>query len=145
LVDWPFYGATVIRVALLFHTRIQLLARARTQTVNTLAWYTIPRYIPFVMAIQSFSDRNTERSYITGGLGKRIGWASVVKIARRKLDMIHYAARLDNLRAPAGNRLESLSGDLQGFHSIRINDQWRIVFRRRDTGPCDVHITDYHA
>lgn len=97
------------------------------------------------MAIQSFSDRNTERFFTTGELGKGIGWESVIKVARRKLDMIHYATRLDDLRAPPGNRLESLSGDLQGFHSIRINDQWRIVFRWTDTGPCDVRIADYHA
>jgi proteic killer suppression protein len=59
--------------------------------------------------------------------------------------MIHYATRLADLRAPPGNRLESLSGDLQGFHSIRINDQWRIILRWTDTGPCDVRVTDYHA
>jgi proteic killer suppression protein len=97
------------------------------------------------MAIQSFSDRNTERFFATGELGKGIGWASVIKIARRKLDIIHYAARIDDLRAPPGNRLESLSGDLRGFYSIGINDQWRIVFRWTDSGPCDVQITDYHA
>jgi proteic killer suppression protein len=58
--------------------------------------------------------------------------------------MVHYATRLDDLRAPPGNRLESLSGDLQGFYSIRINDQWRIVFRWTDAGPWNVRITNYH-
>ncbi len=55
--------------------------------------------------------------------------------------MIHYAARLDDLKAPPGNRLESLSGDLKGFHSIRINEQLRIVFRWTDAGPYQVRIT----
>lgn len=96
------------------------------------------------MAIQSFSEKNTERFFASGELGKGIGWESVGRIAKRKLDMIHYATRLDDLRAPPGNRLESLSGDLQGFCSIRINDQWRSVFRWTDAGPCDVRIADYH-
>ena len=61
-----------------------------------------------------------------------------------KTCLIHYAARLDDLKAPPGNRLESLSGDLKGFHSIRINEQWRIVFRWTDAGPYEVRITDYH-
>jgi proteic killer suppression protein len=96
------------------------------------------------MAIQSFSDADTEKFFLTGQLGKGIGWASIGRIARRKLDMIHYAARLDDLKAPPGNMLESLSGDLKGFHSIWINEQWRIVFRWTDAGPYKVRITDYH-
>lgn len=96
------------------------------------------------MAIQSFSDADTEKFFITGQLGKRVGWANVNRIARRKLDIIHYAARLDDLKAPPGIRLEPLGGDLKGFHSIRINEQWRIVFRWTNAGPCDVRITDYH-
>ena len=58
--------------------------------------------------------------------------------------MIHYATRLDDLKAPPGNRLEALSGNLKGYHSIRINEQWRIVFRWTDAGPHEVRITDYH-
>ena len=96
------------------------------------------------MAIQLFSDDDTGKFFLTGRLGKKIGWANISRIARRKLDLIHYAARLDDLKAPPGNRLESLSGDLKGFHSIRINEQWRIVFRWTDAGPHEVRITDYH-
>ena len=96
------------------------------------------------MAIQSFSDADTDRFFITGLLGKKVGWASISRIARRKLDMLHYAARLDDLKAPPGNRLEALSGDLKGYHSIRINEQWRIVFRWTDAGAVEVRITDYH-
>ena len=96
------------------------------------------------MAIQSFSDSDTERFFLAGQLGKSLGWANVSHVAMRKLDMLHYAARLSDLRSPPGNRLESLGGDLTGFHSIRINDQWRIVFRWTDSGPSEVRITDYH-
>ena len=60
------------------------------------------------------------------------------------LDMIHYAARLSDLKAPPGNRLEALSRDLEGYHSIRVNDQWRIVFRWAEAGPSEVRIIDYH-
>jgi proteic killer suppression protein len=96
------------------------------------------------VAIQSFSDADTEKFFLAGQSGKRIGWAIINRIARRKLDMLHYAARLDDLKAPPGNRLEALSGDLKGYHSIRINDQWRIIFRWADAGPDEVRITNYH-
>ena len=58
--------------------------------------------------------------------------------------MLNAAAVLDDLRVPPGNRLERLSGDLHGKHSIRINEQWRIVFRWRDGSAEDVEILDYH-
>jgi hypothetical protein len=58
--------------------------------------------------------------------------------------MVDSAAFLEALNAPPGNRLERLRGDLAGKHSIRINDQWRIVFRWTDAGPEDVEIIDYH-
>jgi len=96
------------------------------------------------MAIQSFSDKNTEEFFITGHIRKGIRWTNVSQIAKRKLDMVHYAAKLDDLRASPGNKLEMLKGDLKGFYSIRINDQWRVVFRWSDAGPSDVMITDYH-
>ncbi len=58
--------------------------------------------------------------------------------------MIDYAELLSDLRVPPGNRLEVLKGDLAGFHSIRINDQWRVLFRWEKDGPSDVDIVDYH-
>lgn len=64
--------------------------------------------------------------------------------ARRKLLYLHDAAELKDLRAPPGNRLEMLKGDLSGYHSIRINDQWRVVFRWNNSTPTDVQILDYH-
>jgi proteic killer suppression protein len=68
----------------------------------------------------------------------------VAKVARRKLVQLNNATALGDLAAPPGNRLEALKGDLVGKHSIRINDQWRIVFRWSETGPEQVEITDYH-
>ncbi len=62
----------------------------------------------------------------------------------RYLDMLDYAGQLRDLASPPGNRLEALKGDMAGFHSIRVNDQWRVVFRWEGSGPCDVDIVDYH-
>ena len=70
--------------------------------------------------------------------------ANLAKVARRKLIMVDSATFLGALNAPPGNRLEALKGDLAGKHSVRINDQWRIVFRWADAGPEDVEIIDYH-
>ncbi len=58
--------------------------------------------------------------------------------------MLDYAQVLRDLAAPPGNRLEALKGELAGSHSIRINDQWRVIFRWTDSGPTDVDIVDYH-
>lgn len=65
--------------------------------------------------------------------------------ARRKLAYLHDAAELDDLGSPPGNRLEALKGDWSGFHSIRINRQWRLVFRWSEGNAHDVRIVDYHA
>ena len=68
----------------------------------------------------------------------------LVARAERRLRAIGNAAALNDLRSPPGNRLEKLSGDRAGQHSIRINDQWRIVFKWTPSGPTDVCIADYH-
>jgi len=70
--------------------------------------------------------------------------AALAKAARIKLIMLDAATFIEALRSPPGNRLEALKGKLAGKHSIRINDQWRIVFRWTDGGPEDVEIVDYH-
>ena len=62
----------------------------------------------------------------------------------RTLDMLHHAAARSDLRSPPGNRLEALRGRLRGLHSIRINDQWRLVFEWTSEGPARVKVTDYH-
>jgi proteic killer suppression protein len=67
------------------------------------------------------------------------------RAARRKLLYLHDADELRDLRVPPGNRLESLKGDLAGFHSIRINDQWRVVFMWASGSPEEVQILDYHS
>lgn len=66
------------------------------------------------------------------------------RIARRKLLYLHDADDLNDLKVPPGNRLEALKGDLKGFFSIRINDQWRAVFEWKNNGPENVKIIDYH-
>ena len=70
--------------------------------------------------------------------------ADIAKVARRKLVMVNNARALDDLKSPPGNRLEALKSDLKGKHSVRINNQWRIVFRWTANGPEEVQITDYH-
>lgn len=98
----------------------------------------------FTMAIQGFASSSVEQFFYTGRVAKRAGWAKVANIARRKLDMVHYAHQIADLRSPPGNRLEALRGDLAGLHSIRINDQWRVIFRWTESGPTEVDIVDYH-
>ena len=58
--------------------------------------------------------------------------------------MLHYAFKLSDLRSPPGNRLEALKGRLDGRHSVRVNDQWRVVFEWTTEGPSRVKVTDYH-
>ncbi len=95
------------------------------------------------MAIQRFVSRKVQRFFVEGTVPKGTRWAGAAKVALRKLDMLDYAHKLRDLASPPGNRLESLKGDLAGYHSIRINDQWRVVFRWTDLGPADVDIRDY--
>jgi proteic killer suppression protein len=95
--------------------------------------------------IRSFRDSLTEDLY-HGARNSKVRKLppDVVDRAVRKLDVLNAANALGDLRSPPGNRLESLHGDLLGFHSIRVNDQWRIVFRWDDGAPHDVQFTDYH-
>lgn len=96
------------------------------------------------MAIRSFAQPAVECFFLEGRVPRGAGWAGVARIAARKLDMLHYAAVLSDLVSPPGNRLEALRGKLAGLHSIRINDQWRVVFRWTESGPAEVDIFDYH-
>jgi proteic killer suppression protein len=70
--------------------------------------------------------------------------AELRRAAQRKLQYLHAAARLRDLKAPPGNRLEALKGLSKGCHSIRINDQWRVIFKWEEGGPSNVQIVDYH-
>ena len=65
-------------------------------------------------------------------------------VLRRKLDLLYNALDINDLRVPPGNRLEALKGNLAGWHSIRVNNQWRIIFRWRGDAAYDVEMTDYH-
>ena len=96
------------------------------------------------MAIRSFASQQVERFFVEGRLPRRAGWSNVARVALRKLDMLDYAETLSDLASPPGNRLEALKGNLAGFHSVRINDQWRLVFRWTAAGPGEVDIRDYH-
>ena len=66
------------------------------------------------------------------------------KVATRKLDMLHAASDAQDLKVPPGNHLEMLKGDRKGWYSIRINDQYRIVFQWKEGNARDVGIIDYH-
>lgn len=68
----------------------------------------------------------------------------LIRIARRKLLYLHDASEVSDLRESPGNRLEALKGALKGLHSIRINDQWRVVFRWQNGNAYEVQIIDYH-
>ena len=92
--------------------------------------------------IVSFADKETERLFITGK-SKRFP-ASIGKTSLRKLDYLNRAKALQDLQAPPGNHLEALKGDLKGKYSIRIDDQFRVVFRFSGGDASDVEVTDYH-
>lgn len=91
--------------------------------------------------IKSFKDKETEK--IFNGINSK-KFISIQKIAKRKLDMIHFAFAEQDFIVPPANRYEHLKGDLKGYCSIRINDQFRIIFKFQNGYAEDVHITDYH-
>ena len=97
------------------------------------------------MAIQSFKDNLTHDLFHGIETKKTARFKGLEKVVRRKLDMLHYAHKLMDLKSPPGNNLEALKRDLGGWHSIRINDQWRIIFQWSEKGPQHVCITDYHS
>ncbi len=90
--------------------------------------------------IRSFACCDTQALFLDQPIRR---FAAIERAARRKLQMLNAAARLDDLRVPPGNRLEALKGDRKGQHSIRINDQWRLCFNWHD-GAENVEIADYH-
>ncbi len=92
--------------------------------------------------IATFKDRGTEELWRTGR-SRRIA-SSLKRVALRKLAQLHFAAVLDDLRVPPGNRVEALKGDRRGQHSIRINDRFRVCFVWHGGNAHDVEIVDYH-
>ena len=92
--------------------------------------------------IKSFHSKETEKLFFRQR-SPRVS-VDIYRIALRKLLLLDAAERLEDLRIPPGNRLEKLTGDRQGQHSIRINDQWRICFRWSEGDAYEVEIPDYH-
>jgi proteic killer suppression protein len=91
--------------------------------------------------IRSFGDKRTERLFADELVRDFQGFAAR---AKRKLELVNAAVRLEDLKVPPANHLEKLRGSLKAFHSIRINDQWRIVFKWIDGDAHDVSIVGYH-
>ena len=92
--------------------------------------------------IRSFADKETERIF-NREVSRRFA-PEIQRKARIKLEILDAAETLQDLRIPPSNRLEKLSGDRQGQHSIRINDQWRIIFKWQSGNAYEVEIVDYH-
>jgi toxin HigB-1 len=95
--------------------------------------------------IISFGDKTTSDFFhgIKSRNSRRIP-NQIQEVALYKLDVINAAQALDDLKSPPGNRLEALSGDLKEFYSIRINSQWRIIFKWIQNNASEVQIVDYH-
>lgn len=92
--------------------------------------------------IKSFADKETDRLF-RRRLSRKLP-QDIQRIARMKLEILDAAEVLEDLTIPSGNRLEKLSGDRKGQHSIRINNQWRICFVWRNGDAYQVEIVDYH-
>lgn len=92
--------------------------------------------------IRSFASPETEKVWAGQHSAKLL--SEIQRVARRKLRMLNNTSELFELRSPPNNRLEKLKGDLRGLYSIRVNDQWRIVFRWSGGDVHEVRITDYH-
>lgn len=92
--------------------------------------------------IKSFRDKETEKVYRRERSNSLP--ADLQQVALRKLRMINNAKNLNDLRIPPANRLEKLKGSLEGQHSIRINDQWRICFTWQEGDAYNVETRDYH-
>ncbi len=96
------------------------------------------------MEIISCKNKATEKLVKTGKTKKGCKWASLRKIALRKIDMIVFADSINDLKSPPSNHLETLSGNLKGYWSIRINDQFRIIFEVEGVEIHNLEIVDYH-
>lgn len=96
--------------------------------------------------IQSFANKDIEFFFFDDKAPRGVGWTNVRKVVRRKLAALDSAHLLGDLRVPPGNQLEALKGSLAGYFSIRINDQWRVIFKwpSNAQGPSDVDVVDYH-
>ena len=95
--------------------------------------------------IVSFRSRLARKVFDgEGGVLSRRLPVEVRRSAQRKLQYLNAASRLADMASPPGNRLEALRGDLRGFHSVRVNDRWRIIFQFAGGNASDVDVVDYH-
>jgi len=94
------------------------------------------------LMIKTFADKETEKLF-RRTFSRKLP-QNLQRAARMKLEILDATEVLQDLRVPPGNRLEKLSGEREGQHSIRINDQWRICFVWKEGNAYDVEITDYH-
>lgn len=92
--------------------------------------------------IISFGDKNTEK--IWNGIAVKKPSVEIQEIGRRKLRMLHNSIDINDLKIPPSNRLEKLKRNLKDFYSIRINNQWRIIFKWENNNAFEVEILDYH-
>lgn len=92
--------------------------------------------------IKEFGDKESEK--IWNGIRSKKLPIEIQNVARRKLRMLNNAQDVTDLRIPPANRLEKLKRDLKEYHSIRINNQWRIIFQWINNDAYDVQIVDYH-
>ena len=105
-------------------------------------------YLPLTLVtenntmIVSFGSKETE--HIWDGIRVKKMPLHIQNVGRRKLRMLHNSADIIDLRIPPSNRLEKLTGNLNGFYSIRINKQWRVIFQWNIGNASDVEIIDYH-
>jgi len=95
--------------------------------------------------IRSFQDQLTEALFHGESSKTRRFPSELRRVAQIKLQYLNAAAQLADLKVPPGNRLEKLKGDLRDFHSIRINDQWRIIFEWIENDAHHVKVIDYHG
>ncbi|ASS49112.1 MAG: plasmid maintenance system killer family protein [Candidatus Fluviicola riflensis] len=92
--------------------------------------------------IKTFDDKESEKIWI--GIRSKKLPNEIQDVARRKLRMINNAQDINDLRIPPANRLEKLRGDLQDYYSIRVNNQWRIIFKWINNDAYEINIVDYH-
>ena len=94
--------------------------------------------------IQSFGDKTTENLFHGISDKKTRTYNKIKNVIERKLDLLNAASAIDDLKSPPANRLEKLKGNLKEFYCIRINDQFRLIFKWEDRNAYEVKITDYH-
>lgn len=98
-----------------------------------------------VVEIISYANKETENFDLYDKIGLNCQWKAVANIVRRKLDILIYGVNIEDFKVPPGNKFEWLRGRLKGFASIRVNDQWRIIFKiNKNQQLEEVEIIDYH-